>query len=220
MSDTEREIPAEYVPTADQRALVENAAAFGLTQADSAEQLKIDEKTLRKHFRDELSSGKFKVDMTAGNVKKVWLLARRGSLEATMSYYLVERIKAQPNIEVLTRSEVTALEGCDGNLETARWRHCGRPKAAAFSTSARWSAVGTYSAGISRSVSLNSGTRAREADKRGADCRTEFRDKHYACFHTGPSATADIEGVLIHGAQGVRSLSVLPIARAAGDPTH
>jgi hypothetical protein len=158
LSDTEREIPAEYVPTADQRALVENAAAFGLTQADSAEQLKIDEKTLRKHFQDELSSGKFKVDMTAGNVKKVWLLARRGSLEATMSYYLVERIKAQPNIEVLTRSEVTALEGCDGNLETARWRHCGRPRAAAFSTSARWSAVGTYSAGISRSVSLKSNT--------------------------------------------------------------
>jgi L-lactate dehydrogenase complex protein LldG len=50
--------------------------------------------------------------------------------------------------------------------------------------------------------------------------RPEFRDKHYACFHTGPSATADIEGVLIHGAQGVRSLSVLPIARAAGNPTH
>jgi L-lactate dehydrogenase complex protein LldG len=44
--------------------------------------------------------------------------------------------------------------------------------------------------------------------------RPEFRDGHYAVFHTGPSATADIEGVLIHGAQGVRSLSVLPIARA------
>ena len=44
--------------------------------------------------------------------------------------------------------------------------------------------------------------------------RLEFRDQHYASFHTGPSATADIEGVLIHGAQGVRSLSVLPIARA------
>jgi L-lactate dehydrogenase complex protein LldG len=50
--------------------------------------------------------------------------------------------------------------------------------------------------------------------------RPEFRDRHYACFHTGPSATADIEGVLIHGAQGVRSLSVLPIARAAGAPAH
>ena len=44
--------------------------------------------------------------------------------------------------------------------------------------------------------------------------RSEFRSGHYACFHTGPSATADIEGVLIHGAQGVRSLSVVPIAKA------
>ncbi len=44
--------------------------------------------------------------------------------------------------------------------------------------------------------------------------RPEFRERPYASFHTGPSATADIEGVLIHGAQGVRSLSVLPIARS------
>jgi L-lactate dehydrogenase complex protein LldG len=49
--------------------------------------------------------------------------------------------------------------------------------------------------------------------------RPEFRDRDYASFHTGPSATADIEGVLIHGAQGVRSLSVLPIARVSGNPT-
>jgi L-lactate dehydrogenase complex protein LldG len=46
--------------------------------------------------------------------------------------------------------------------------------------------------------------------------RPEFTERRYACFHTGPSATADIEGVLIHGAQGVRSLSVLPIARDLG----
>jgi L-lactate dehydrogenase complex protein LldG len=44
--------------------------------------------------------------------------------------------------------------------------------------------------------------------------RPEFHERHYASFHTGPSATADIEGVLIHGAQGVRSLSVLPMARS------
>lgn len=50
--------------------------------------------------------------------------------------------------------------------------------------------------------------------------RPEFRDGRYACFHSGPSATADIEGVLIHGAQGVRSLSVLPMARARGDGTR
>ena len=50
--------------------------------------------------------------------------------------------------------------------------------------------------------------------------RPEFRDRYYASFHTGPSATADIEGVLIHGAQGVRSLSVLPLTRAAGNPAQ
>lgn len=39
--------------------------------------------------------------------------------------------------------------------------------------------------------------------------RPELHAAGYAAFHTGPSATADIEGVLIHGAQGVRSLTVV-----------
>ncbi len=34
-------------------------------------------------------------------------------------------------------------------------------------------------------------------------------DARYGVFMTGPSATADIEGVLIHGAQGIRSLTVV-----------
>ena len=34
----------------------------------------------------------------------------------------------------------------------------------------------------------------------------------YGVFMTGPTATADIEGVLIHGAQGIRSLTVIPVA--------
>jgi len=38
--------------------------------------------------------------------------------------------------------------------------------------------------------------------------RDEF-EASYGVFMTGPSATADIEGVLIHGAQGVRSLTVV-----------
>ena len=36
-----------------------------------------------------------------------------------------------------------------------------------------------------------------------------FKTARYAVLVTGPSATADIEGVLIHGAQGVRSLTVV-----------
>jgi thioredoxin reductase (NADPH) len=59
----------------------------------------------------------------AAHAKKVWLLARRGSLDETMSHYLVKRIAAQPNIEVVTLAEVTGLEGTEGNLETVRWRN-------------------------------------------------------------------------------------------------
>jgi L-lactate dehydrogenase complex protein LldG len=34
----------------------------------------------------------------------------------------------------------------------------------------------------------------------------------YGVFMTGPSATADIEGVLIHGAQGIRTLTLVAVA--------
>jgi L-lactate dehydrogenase complex protein LldG len=34
-------------------------------------------------------------------------------------------------------------------------------------------------------------------------------DARYGVFMTGPSATADIEGILIHGAQGIRTLTVV-----------
>jgi L-lactate dehydrogenase complex protein LldG len=44
--------------------------------------------------------------------------------------------------------------------------------------------------------------------------RPEFFDANYAVLMSGPSATADIEGVLIRGAQGIRSLTVIPVARA------
>lgn len=47
--------------------------------------------------------------------------------------------------------------------------------------------------------------------------RPELRAGNYAVFHSGPSATADIEGVLIHGAQGVRSLTVVAAPRRPSD---
>jgi L-lactate dehydrogenase complex protein LldG len=42
-----------------------------------------------------------------------------------------------------------------------------------------------------------------------------FLEARYAVLMTGPSATADIEGVLIRGAQGIRSLTVVPAAPPA-----
>jgi thioredoxin reductase (NADPH) len=58
----------------------------------------------------------------ASQVKKVWLLVRGPSLEARMSRYLVDRITALPNVEVLTQTRVTGLDGSGTALEAIRWR--------------------------------------------------------------------------------------------------
>ncbi|MER8400212.1 FAD-dependent oxidoreductase [Mesorhizobium sp. M1348] len=68
------------------------------------------------------SAGQAAVYLSA-HVKKVWLLARGSSLDASMSRYLVQRVRAQPNIEVLAETQITALEGDDANLGKVRWRN-------------------------------------------------------------------------------------------------
>jgi L-lactate dehydrogenase complex protein LldG len=47
-----------------------------------------------------------------------------------------------------------------------------------------------------------------------------FFEARYAVLMTGPSATADIEGVLIRGAQGIRSFTVVPLAAPVGPTTR
>jgi thioredoxin reductase (NADPH) len=59
----------------------------------------------------------------ASNAQKVWMIVRGKSLDATMSRYLCDRIAAQPNIEVLTETEVVALAGEEGALDEVTWRN-------------------------------------------------------------------------------------------------
>jgi L-lactate dehydrogenase complex protein LldG len=47
-----------------------------------------------------------------------------------------------------------------------------------------------------------------------------FKTARYVVLVTGPSATADIEGVLIHGAQGVRSLTLALVPRQLDEPRN
>ena len=58
----------------------------------------------------------------ASQVAKVWLLVRGPDLSASMSRYLVDRIASLSNVEVVTRAQVSGLEGRDGTLEAIRWR--------------------------------------------------------------------------------------------------
>ena len=57
----------------------------------------------------------------ATHATKVWLLARGSSLRTSMSSYLVDRIAAQPNIQVLLETHLSSLEGQDGVLESITW---------------------------------------------------------------------------------------------------
>jgi thioredoxin reductase (NADPH) len=58
----------------------------------------------------------------ASQVKKVWLLVRGASLAEKMSRYLVDRIAGLANVEVLTQTNITTLEGSGAILEAVRWR--------------------------------------------------------------------------------------------------
>jgi thioredoxin reductase (NADPH) len=60
----------------------------------------------------------------SGYARKIYMLVRDVSLNATMSRYLVDRIEATSNIEVLTQTELVALLGPQqSHLERVRWRH-------------------------------------------------------------------------------------------------
>ncbi len=55
---------------------------------------------------------------------KVNMLVRGPSLAASMSRYLIDRIDATPNIELLPHTELTALAGdADAGLTSVAWRH-------------------------------------------------------------------------------------------------
>jgi thioredoxin reductase (NADPH) len=61
----------------------------------------------------------------AAHARKVWMLVRGPGLEATMSRYLIDRIRALPNVELVTGVSVSGLDGEHGPLEAVRWTRDG-----------------------------------------------------------------------------------------------
>jgi thioredoxin reductase (NADPH) len=57
----------------------------------------------------------------SGHARKVCMMIRGGGLGASMSRYLIERIEATSNIELMFNTEVIGLEGSE-TLERVRWR--------------------------------------------------------------------------------------------------
>ena len=62
----------------------------------------------------------------SSHARHVRMLVRRPSLSDTMSRYLIDRIAASSNIEVLCETEIVQLLGApDQGLQQVRWRHRG-----------------------------------------------------------------------------------------------
>jgi hypothetical protein len=78
-----------FEPTPDQRRTVKTMAGFGIPQEDIAKFLGIDDKTLRKHFREELDRG-----VTEANAKvaqSLFQMATQGKNVAAAIFWMKAR---------------------------------------------------------------------------------------------------------------------------------
>ncbi len=139
----------------------------------------------------------------ATKVKKVWVLMRGKDLHSTMSEYLVERISAQDNIEVLAETEISALVGDDGKMKAVRWKN----RASGEETERPIRHVFLFCGAEPNTDWLESAGLKMDA-KRFVCTGTELGD-HHAALHTS------MPGVFAIG--DVRSGSVKRVAAAVGE---
>jgi hypothetical protein len=113
MSDVEDEIVQtgrpEFIATAELRASVERGVSCGMTQRELAAALDCDEKTLRKHFEEELFAGRSKRRLH--NLDLLFKSAEEGN------------VSAQKYIE-----QVIAMSGDIGGQSTREPQHSFIPK--------------------------------------------------------------------------------------------
>ena len=137
----------------------------------------------------------------SGHVAKVWMLVRGSGLAASMSKYLIDRIEATPNIELLTRTEVV--------------RFAGTPESGVQSTTWRNRDTGKEETRDIRNVFLF--LRADPATAWLADCNVELDDRGFVRTGSDPRLPlcTSVRGVFAIG--DVRSGSVKRVGGAIGE---
>ncbi|WP_431285596.1 hypothetical protein ACQW02_12670 [Humitalea sp. 24SJ18S-53] len=94
-----------FEPSDEQRRLVHAMAGFGIPQADIATHLKVDAKTLRLHFREELDRGS--IDATAKVAQSLFHMATAGKNVAAAIFWMKARAGWREKHQV----EVTGADG-------------------------------------------------------------------------------------------------------------
>lgn len=134
----------------------------------------------------------------SGHAARVRLMVRGPSLEASMSRYLIDRIEATPNIEVMTATELVALEGSETGLERVRWRGPGGEVEAAI-----------------RHVFLFVG--AEPASEWLAQCAVALDEKGFVVTGAGSASSLATDRPGVFAVGDVRSGSVKRVGGAIGE---
>lgn len=114
---------SEHQPTGTTRAQVSSMAGFGARQDEIAAFIGVSEKTLRKHYRQELDTAGLVVNMkvakalysqaTAGNVSAAifWMKTRAGWRETTHieTNQRITTVEDGPDLSALTAEELMEL---------------------------------------------------------------------------------------------------------------
>jgi thioredoxin reductase (NADPH) len=163
----------------------------------------------------------------ASQAAKVWLLVRGRDLASTMSRYLVDRISSLPNVEVVTQTNVTGLEGENGQLEAIRWRTAGSAQEVRRSVRHLFLFIGAepntdWLAGSGIALDAKgfiltgpdaaAGCRPLETSRRGVfalgDVRSGSVKRVAAAVGEGAQVVATLHSVLSTGKQETRAISV------------
>ena len=138
------------------------------------------------------------------------MMVRGNGLAASMSRYLIDRIAATPNIELMTETEIVALEGDPATgLERVRWRD-------RRSGDETTSAISPISSSSSAPIRRPAGSTAAASTSTGrASSSTGARASDAVPGRAEPSLETSVPGVFAVG--DVRSGSVKRVGGAIGE---
>ena len=97
----------QFEPNDEQRRTVRAMSGYGVPQDDIATMLRVDPKTLRKHFQEELERGS--IEATAKVGQSLFRMATEGGSVAAAIFWMKARAGWREKHEVTVRSEMTPL---------------------------------------------------------------------------------------------------------------
>jgi uncharacterized protein YjcR len=111
----------EHIPSEDSRKLVKNLAAMGVRYVDIAHKLDINDETLRKHYREDLESGR--IDANAQIANTLFQQAKKGNMTAAIFWLKTRAGWKETNITELSGGEGSEVKGINITFVESNVKH-------------------------------------------------------------------------------------------------